>query len=122
MAGAQAIVGAVTGVGEGSTSKVRSSPCTSNLSPAAAPGPDTAARAGCRQGDGAGYGGATASGAQVGNRDALKHGSYACELLDFIRSFCELLRDNTVKLELAQAGRISERYGRDVGMPAGRVR
>ena len=38
------------------------------------------------------HGGATGSGAQAGNRNALKHGRYTHELLEFKRSVRELLR------------------------------
>ena len=47
------------------------------------------------------HGGATGSGAQAGNRNALKHGRYTRELLEFKRSVRELLRESAAKLELA---------------------
>ena len=46
------------------------------------------------------HGGATGSGAQAGNRNALKHGGYTRELLEFKRGVRELLRESTAKLEL----------------------
>ena len=46
------------------------------------------------------HGGATGSGAQAGNRNALKHGRYTRELLEFKRSVRELLRESAAKLEL----------------------
>ena len=46
------------------------------------------------------HGGATGSGAQAGNRNALQHGRYTRELLEFKRSVRELLRDSAEKLEL----------------------
>ena len=45
------------------------------------------------------HGGATGSGAQAGNRNALKHGRYTRELLEFQRSVRELLRESAEKLE-----------------------
>ena len=47
------------------------------------------------------HGGATGSGAQAGNRNALRHGRYTRELLEFKRSVRELLRESAAKLELA---------------------
>ena len=47
------------------------------------------------------HGGARGSGAQVGNRNALKHGHYTREVLEFKRSVRELLRESAAKLELA---------------------
>ena len=47
------------------------------------------------------HGGALGSGAQVGNRNALRHGRYTRELLEFKRSVRELLRESAAKLELA---------------------
>ena len=46
------------------------------------------------------HGGAKGSGAQTGNRNALKHGRYTRELLEFRRSLRELLRESAEKLEL----------------------
>ena len=46
------------------------------------------------------HGGAAGSGAQVGNRNALKHGRYTRELLEFRRMMHELLRESAEKLEL----------------------
>ena len=46
------------------------------------------------------HGGATGSGAQAGNRNALKHGRYTRELLEFKRSVRELLRESAAKLEM----------------------
>jgi hypothetical protein len=45
--------------------------------------------------------GATGSGAQAGNRNALKHGRYTHEMLEFKRGIRELLRESAEKLELA---------------------
>ena len=39
------------------------------------------------------HGGATGSGAQVGNKNALKHGRYTAELLTFRRQLTELVRE-----------------------------
>ena len=47
------------------------------------------------------HGGAIGSGAQAGNRNALKHGRYTGELLEFKRSVRELLRESAEKVELA---------------------
>ena len=47
------------------------------------------------------HGGATGSGVQAGNRNALKHGRYTGKLLEFKRSIRELLRESAAKLELA---------------------
>ena len=44
--------------------------------------------------------GATGSGARVGNRNALKHGHYSREVLQFRHAMRELLRANAEKLEL----------------------
>jgi hypothetical protein len=46
------------------------------------------------------HGGATGSGAPAGNRNALKHGRYSHEVLEFCRAMRELLRENAEKLEL----------------------
>ena len=46
------------------------------------------------------HGGATGSGAPAGNRNALKHGHYSREVLQFRRRMQELLRKNAEKLEL----------------------
>ena len=46
------------------------------------------------------HGGASGSGAQAGNRNALKHGRYTRELLEFKRSVRELLRESAEKLQL----------------------
>ena len=47
------------------------------------------------------HGGAPGSGAQAGNRNALKHGRYSRELLEFRRAVGELLRESAEKLDLA---------------------
>jgi hypothetical protein len=47
------------------------------------------------------HGGAAGSGAQAGNRNALKHGRYTRELLEFRHMARELLRENMEKRELA---------------------
>ena len=47
------------------------------------------------------HGGATGSGAQADNRNALRHGRYTRELLEFKRSVRELLRESAAKVELA---------------------
>ena len=46
------------------------------------------------------HGGATGSGAQAGNRNALKHGRYTRELLEFKSWVRELLHESAAKLEL----------------------
>jgi hypothetical protein len=46
------------------------------------------------------HGGAHGSGAQPGNRNALKHGRYSRELIELRRAVRELLRENAAKLEL----------------------
>lgn len=46
------------------------------------------------------HGGADGSGAQPGNRNALRHGRYTVELIEFRRMMRELLREGTEKLEL----------------------
>jgi uncharacterized protein YjcR len=46
------------------------------------------------------HGGAAGSGAPAGNRNALKHGRYSHEILEFRRAMHELLRENAEKLEL----------------------
>ena len=46
------------------------------------------------------HGGATDSGAPAGNRNALKHGCYSREILEFRRAMRELLRATAEKLEL----------------------
>ena len=46
------------------------------------------------------HGGAKGSGAQAGNRNALKHGRYTRELLEFQHSLRELLRDCAETIEL----------------------
>ena len=46
------------------------------------------------------HGGAKGSGAQAGNRNALRHGRYTHELLEFQHSLRELLRESAEKLEL----------------------
>ena len=45
------------------------------------------------------HGGAAGSGAQADNRNALKHGRYTDEMLEFRRSVRELLRESAKKLE-----------------------
>ena len=47
------------------------------------------------------HGGAMGSGAQAGNRNALRHGRYTHELIEFRRMVRELLRENMEKRELA---------------------
>ena len=109
-AGGQAIVGAVTQGGEGASRKVRNEPMhrqpwPMHLSPRCGArtrqgspcrSPAVKGRRRCRM-----HGGATGSGAQAGNRNALKHGRYTRELLEFKRSVRELLRESAAKLELA---------------------
>jgi hypothetical protein len=46
------------------------------------------------------HGGAIGSGAPAGNRNALKHGCYSREVLEFRRAMRELLRENAEKLDL----------------------
>jgi hypothetical protein len=46
------------------------------------------------------HGGAIGSGARPGNRNALRHGRYSLELLEFRRVIRELLRESAEKLEL----------------------
>jgi uncharacterized protein YjcR len=46
------------------------------------------------------HGGAAGSGAPAGNRNALKHGRYTRELIEFRRAVRELLRESAEKLEL----------------------
>jgi hypothetical protein len=47
------------------------------------------------------HGGAAGSGARPGNTNALKHGRYGRELLEFRQTMRELLRESAQKLELA---------------------
>ena len=47
------------------------------------------------------HGGTTGSGARSGNTNALRHGRYGRELIEFRRVIGELLRDTAKKLELA---------------------
>ena len=46
------------------------------------------------------HGGAIGSGARPGNRNALKHGRYSREVLEFRCAVRELLRETAEKLEL----------------------
>jgi hypothetical protein len=46
------------------------------------------------------HGGAVGSGAPAGNRNALRHGRYAGEMLEFRRAVRELVRESAEKLEL----------------------
>jgi hypothetical protein len=46
------------------------------------------------------HGGATGSGSKPGNRNAIKHGRYSSELLEFRGALRELLRANAEKLKL----------------------
>ncbi|MFO1075871.1 MAG: hypothetical protein U1E17_24835 [Geminicoccaceae bacterium] len=46
------------------------------------------------------HGGAPGSGARTGNRNALKHGGYTLEQIEFRRAMRELLRKSAEKLEL----------------------
>jgi uncharacterized protein YjcR len=46
------------------------------------------------------HGGAIGSGAPAGNRNALKHGRYSREVLEFRHAMRQLLRENVEKLEL----------------------
>jgi hypothetical protein len=46
------------------------------------------------------HGGTTGSGATAGNRNALKHGRYSGEVLEFRHAMCELLRESAERLEL----------------------
>lgn len=45
------------------------------------------------------HGGAKGSGAPIGNRNALKHGRYSAELLNFRRAILNLLRESAEKIE-----------------------
>jgi hypothetical protein len=44
------------------------------------------------------HGGSTSSGARPGNRNALRHGRYGRELIEFRRAMRELLRTSAEKL------------------------
>ena len=93
-AGGQAIVGAVTQGGGGHAGNRGSSPCTGQPLPmhqsprcgartrrgSPCRSPAVKGRRRCRM-----HGGAAGSGAQAGNRNALKHGRYTRELLEFRR-------------------------------------
>ena len=46
------------------------------------------------------HGGAKGSGAPAGKRNALKHGCYSREVLEFRRAMRQLLRESAEKLEL----------------------
>ena len=46
------------------------------------------------------HGGAKGSGARTGNRNALKHGRYSQETIEFRRVMRELLRESDEMLEL----------------------
>jgi hypothetical protein len=46
------------------------------------------------------HGGAAGSGARPGNRNALRHGKYSYEMLEFRRAARELLRESAEKIEL----------------------
>ena len=46
------------------------------------------------------HGGATGSGAPAGNRNALKHGCYSREVLEFRQAIAHLLRENAETLDL----------------------
>ena len=46
------------------------------------------------------HGGAIGSGARPGNRNALRHGRYTRELIEFRQMMRELLRESAEKLEL----------------------
>jgi uncharacterized protein YjcR len=46
------------------------------------------------------HGGATGSGAPAGNRNALKHGLYSCEMLEFRRMVRELAREARELVEI----------------------
>jgi hypothetical protein len=46
------------------------------------------------------HGGAAGSEARAGNTNALKHGRYTGEMLEFRRAIRELLRESAEKLEL----------------------
>ena len=107
-AGGQAIVGAVS-QGGGATRKVRIEPMhrqllPMNLSPRC--GARTRQSGPCRSPAVMGrgrcwmHGGATGSGAPPGNRNALKHGRYTRDRIEFGRSLRELLRESAEKLEL----------------------
>ena len=125
-AGGQAIVGAVTQGGEGVTAKVRIKPMhrqpwPMHLSPrcgartrSGSPcrSPAVKGRRRCRM-----HGGAAGSGAQAGNRNALKHGRYTRELLEFKRSVRELLRESAEKLELVTPTLPGDRRGRQLDHP-----
>ena len=100
-AGGQAIVGAVT-QGAGTRTETRIDPM--HLSPRCGArthcdspcrSPAVRSRRRCRM-----HGGATGSGAPAGNRNALKHGCYSREVLEFRRAMRQLLRETATKLEL----------------------
>ena len=117
-AGGQAIVGAVT-QGGGARTETRINlmhrqPWPMHLSPrwgartrcdSPCRSPAVKRRQRCRI-----HGGATGSGAPAGNRNALKHGRYSGEVLEFRYTMRQLLRENAEKLELVQA--INRYYGR----------
>ena len=100
--GGQAIVGAVTQGGEGATRKVRINPMHPDPSPMnrsqrcgartrcgrPCRSPAVNGRKRCRM-----HGGAIGSGARAGNTNALKHGRYSREMLEFRRAVRELLRE-----------------------------
>ena len=46
------------------------------------------------------HGGATGSGARTGNRNALRHGRYSRELIEFRLAMRELVRESAEKIEL----------------------
>ncbi len=46
------------------------------------------------------HGGATGSGARVGNRNALKHGRYSRETIEFRRRMRKLLREASELIEI----------------------
>ena len=108
-AGGQAIVGAVTQGGGGVPQESEDRP---HAQAAIGHAPEPALRRRTRQGSpcrspavkGRGrcrmHGGAAGSGAPAGNRNALKHGRYTRELIEFKRSVRELLRESAAKLEL----------------------
>src|SRR3954467_3817407 len=108
--GGQAIVGTVGQGGEGATREMRINPMHPDPSPmnrshrcgartrSGKPcrSPAVRERQRCRM-----HGGSLGSGAPAANRNALKHGRYSREVLEFRCAVRELLRDSAEKLELS---------------------
>ena len=68
------------------------------------------------------HGGATGSGAQAGNRNALKHGRYTRELLEFRHSVRELLRESAAEARAdIGAGDFRTMRGAIIGMLIGQA-